>query len=176
MTERPGPTVVLGALTAEEKAAVLDRLTAADPSIETSAAEVAMSRLGAVSIDDIAVSVKEALRALDQDDLAARAGPTRYGYVEPTQAVWELLEEALEPWLEDIVRRAKLGLADAAITIAVGAMTALRNVEDCDHDELLLSWAPDFPAEGVEGVRDALRRAGIDPAEPRIQAALVGSP
>jgi hypothetical protein len=101
MTEPPGHAVVLGVLAAEKKAAVLDHLTAADPSVETSAAEVAMSRLEAVSVDDVAVRVEDALRALDQDDLAARAGPTRYGYTEPTQAAWELLEEALEPWLED---------------------------------------------------------------------------
>lgn len=100
-----------------------------------------MSRLGAVSVDDVAASVEDALRALDQDDLAARAGPTRYGYTEPTQAAWELLEEALEPWLEDIVRRARLGLSDAAITIAVGPITALRNVEDSCGRGRSTSWS-----------------------------------
>lgn len=176
MTERLGPAVVLAALATEEKAAVLDQLTAADPGIETSAAEVAMSKLVDMSVDDVAGRVEDALRALDQDDLAARAGPTRYGYTEPTQAAWELLEEALEPWLEDIGRRAGLGFVDAAIVIAIGSITALRSVEGCDHDQLLLSWAPDFPAEGVSSVCDALRRAGIDPAEPRIEALLAGAP
>ena len=99
---------VLSALSAEEKAAVLHELTVADPRVEAAAAEAAVSRLGAVAVEDVAARVEDALRALDQHDLAARAGPTRYGYTEPTQAAWELLEEALAPWLEDIGRRAGL--------------------------------------------------------------------
>lgn len=176
MTKRSDTAAVLVALTAEEKAEVLDRLTAADPDIATSAGTVAVAMLVAVSVDDVAERIEDTLRALDQDDLAARAGPTRFGYTEPTQAAWELLEEALEPWLKDIVRRASLGLADAAIAIAVGSITALRNVDGCDHDELLLSWAPEFPAEATSDVCDALRRVGIDADEPRIQTTLTDSP
>lgn len=176
MTEPPRTAVVLSALSAEEKAAVLDELTGADPRIEVAAAAAAVSRLGAASVNDVAARVEDALRALDQVDLAARAGPTRYGYTEPTQAAWELLEEALEPWLDDIIRRAGLGLADAAISIAIGSIGALRRVEGCDHDQLLLSWVPDFPAEATGNVREALRRAGIDPDDPLIHSALTGSP
>lgn len=176
MTERPDAAVVLAALTAEEKAEVLDQLTAADLGLESAAAEAAIVKLVDVSVDDVAATVEDALRVLDQHDLAARSGPTRYGYTEPTQAAWEFLEEALEPWLEDIVRRARLGLADAAITIAVGSITALGRVEGCDHDQLLLSWVPDFPAEAIGSVRVALQRAGIDPADPRIAAVLPGRP
>lgn len=62
------------------------------------------ARLAQVDTDDVTNAVVAALLALDQEDLAARAGRTRYGYVEPTEAAWSLLEAAVEPWLEDITR------------------------------------------------------------------------
>jgi hypothetical protein len=172
MSERPAPAVVLAALTAEEKASVLDELVAADPRLGTSAAHAAWAMLSDVAVDDVAARVADALLALDQDDLAARAGPTRYGYVEPTQAAWELLEEALEPWLEDIGRRVRLSLVDSALFIACGVVVGLRSVDGCDHDDRLLSWVPDFPVEAAESVRRALLQAGVDPGEPRIERAL----
>jgi len=163
---------VLAALVAEEKAHVLDALVAADPRLAASATGVARTRLCEVAVDDVAAAVADALLALDREDLVARAGRTRYGYVEPTEAAWQLLEEALEPWLQDIARRAGLGLVAACVNLACGVVRGLRNVEGCDNGERLLSWAPDFPAEATESVRGALSKAGIRVGDPRLERAL----
>lgn len=163
---------VLAALLAEEKAHVLDELVAADPGLAAAATHVARTRLGEVVVDDVAEAVADALLALEQEDLAARAGPTRYGYVEPTEAAWQLLEEALEPWLQDIARRAALGLVDACVDIARGVVVGLRSVDGCDNDERLLSWAPDFPAEAREAVCGVLSKAGIGAGDPRLARTL----
>jgi hypothetical protein len=96
-----------------EKADVLDELVAIDHELQDRAERVARSRMSDVETDGVASAVTAALLALDQEDLAANAGRTRYGYVEPTEAAWSLLEAAVEPWLEDIARRASLGLLDA---------------------------------------------------------------
>ncbi|MGH2920205.1 MAG: hypothetical protein ACRDLS_16665 [Solirubrobacteraceae bacterium] len=151
---------------------MLDELVAADPCLAVSATQVARTRLCEVVVDDIAAAVADALLALDQEDLAARAGPTRYGYVEPTEAAWQLLEEALEPWLQDIARRAALGLVDASVDIACGVVLGLRSVDGCDNDERLLSWVPDFPAEATESVRRALSKAGVGVGDPRLERTL----
>lgn len=74
--------------------------------------------LATVVIDDVAYAVSEGLLALDQEELAAHAGRTRYGYVEPTEAAWSLLSQAMNPWLEGVRRRARLGLDEAARQIA----------------------------------------------------------
>lgn len=160
---------VLAALLAEEKAHVLDQLVATDPGLAASATRVARTRLCEVVVDDVAAAVADGLLALDQEDLAARAGPTRYGYVEPTEAAWQLLEEALEPWLQDIARRAALGLFDASADVACGVVLALRSIDGCDSDERLLSWAPDFAAEATESVRRALSDVGIGAGDPRLE-------
>lgn len=49
-------------------------------------------------------------RAMDYDDLNARAGRHEWGYVEPTEAAWEILEETVEPFREDMKRHLDLGL------------------------------------------------------------------
>jgi len=40
---------------------------------------------------------------LDYDDLKGRAGRTRHGYVEPDQAAWDLFEEALTLFIDEMV-------------------------------------------------------------------------
>jgi hypothetical protein len=172
VTELLHSSVVLGALTAEEKAEVLDHLAAATPSIALDAASYAWSRLAEIVIEDVATNVADALLALDQDDLANRAGRTRYGYVEPTEAAWQLLEGALEPWLDDIARRATLGLPDAALDLAIGTLAGLHSVDGCTNDERLLSWAPDFASEASGSVVRALTRAGLDGDDERLERAL----
>jgi hypothetical protein len=75
-----------------EKAAVLDELVAGDLELKDRAERAARARLAQVDTDDVTNAVVAALLALDQEDLAARAGRMRYGYVEPTEAAWSLLE------------------------------------------------------------------------------------
>jgi hypothetical protein len=65
-----------------EKAAVLDELVAADHELKDRAERAARARLAQVDTDDVTNAVVAALLALDQEDLAARAGRTRYGYVD----------------------------------------------------------------------------------------------
>ena len=104
---------------------MLDELVAVDHELKDRAERAARSRLAQVEADDVANAVAAALLALDQEDLAANAGRTRYGYVEPTEAAWSLLEAAVEPWLEDITRRASLGLTEAARRLGLGTLQAL---------------------------------------------------
>jgi hypothetical protein len=146
-----------------EKAAVLDELVAADHELKDRAERAARARLAQVDTDDVTNAVVAALLALDQEDLAARAGRTRYGYVEPTEAAWSLLEAAVEPWLEDITRRAGLGFTEAARRLGLGTLQALQSVDrHIRNDDLLVSWAPDFPDETADRVVELLSDVGIE--------------
>src|SRR3954452_440088 len=138
----------LGVFRDGEKAAVLDELVAADRELKDRAERAARARLAHVDIDDLANTVTAVLLGLGQEDLAGRAGRTRYGYVEPTEAAWSLLEEAVEPWLEDITRRAGLGLPHAPRRLGLGTLHALQSIDrHIGNDDLLVSWAPGFPGE-----------------------------
>lgn len=145
-----------------ERAAILDELVAADHELGRRAERAACSRLADVDTDDVATAVTAVLFALDQEALSAHAGRTRHGYVEPTEAAWRLLERAVEPWLEDITRRASIGLAEAARRLGLGILEGLQRIgEYTRNDDLLLAWAPDFPGETADRVARVLADAGI---------------
>jgi hypothetical protein len=139
---------ILMVLNCGERAAILDELVAGSPRIRREAEDAARRRLGCVDSRRVAEEVLEAVVGLDQEELAAHAGRTRHGYVEATEAAWMLLERAVEPWIEDIARRAALGFREAARELTLGALMGMsRAVEYAERDGRLLSWAPDFPGE-----------------------------
>ncbi len=87
--------------------------------------------------------------APDLDDLGARSGRKRWGYVEPTEAAWEILEEALEPFAEQMKRHIELGLEAAAVGVCQGIVLGLYSCRDKASDRVL-GWAGgDFPVDSA---------------------------
>jgi hypothetical protein len=167
VTSNAEPLVVLAALTDSEKAEVLDSLIVQDPALAAHAEREGRGLLAAVEIDAVASAVADALLGLDQEELSQHAGRTRHGYVEPTTAAWALLEAALEPWLDDITRRAGLGFDGPARQIGLGILHGLEQVDDHGAgDERLLSWAPDFTDEARETVQRQPADLAIKTTEP----------
>ncbi len=80
------------------------RLVAAHANLRTEAERIAQTVLDEISFESVADEVEEAARALDLDDLEGRSGGHSWGYVEPSEAAQELLEEALDRILEDMKR------------------------------------------------------------------------
>jgi hypothetical protein len=113
--------------------------------------------------------ITETILELDAEDLANRAGPRRHGYVEPTDAAWRLLEEVVQPWIDDLRRRGRLGLHQAATDLATAMTEALETVDeraDRIDDCLLRQWAPDFPSEAMSWVQRELEAViGSSPAD-----------
>ena len=83
-------TPVLDRLKPEETSEVLRCLLAAHPDLAAEAERTARAVIGAVTFEDIANDVEDAVCALDLDDLHGRAGRHEWGYVEPTEAAWEI--------------------------------------------------------------------------------------
>jgi hypothetical protein len=141
-------TPLLDQLQPGEAALVLRRLLAGHPELLSEAEEISRSTLGGVSFESIASEVEDSIRQLDLDDLNGRAGGHSWGYTEPTEAAWELLEEAVEPFVEDMKRHLGLGLDEEAFEICKGIVLGLYQCRDASGDEVL-GWASDFPAEAA---------------------------
>lgn len=146
------PHSALASCSYSEKALILTQLLDGDPTLRKRAEDIARGMLGSVDITIVSDLIVEAILELDTEDLANRAGPRRHGYVEPTDAAWQLLEETIQPWIEDLHRRARLGLHQAAADLAKAVTQALETageradgIDDC----LLREWAPDFPFEAA---------------------------
>ena len=138
---------VLDRLKPGEAETVLRRLLAAHPDLGAEAEQIARSLLGEVSFESVADEVEYAVRSLDLDDLNSRAGFHAWGYTEPSEAAWELLEEAVAPFLEDMERQVELGLEAEALEICKGVVLALYRLRQATNGDGLLGWVSDFPAE-----------------------------
>jgi hypothetical protein len=158
----PKKQSALDRLKGEEAAALLRVLLERHPNLATEIEDLAAYVIGEVSIEEIADTVEDEVRSLDLDDLNSRAGRHAYGYVEPTQAAWDLVEETVMPFLEDIKRRAEAGQQAAALNTCVGVVVGLYRLRHSQGDDFL-GWAADAPdemaGEAVVTLRKALRKA-----------------
>lgn len=152
---------LLEELTAQEKADLLDRLLVIQPQLRAKVETLAVERMASDDQAETADEVESALRYLGIDELSGRAGyRPGQGYVHECEAADEILDEAFEPFLTDLDRRARLGLTTAATRLAVGILAGLYQCRD-GGDESLLEYSPDFPAERAADVVDRCRRHGI---------------
>jgi len=137
---------LLPRLTPDEGAGVLRSLLDRHPELVAEAEDLARATVNDVDACGVAEDVEQAVLDLDVDELGTRAGRTRWGYVEPSEAAWELLDEALDRFLEEMKRHIELGFEAAAIETCAGIVLGLYRCRDKSSDRLL-SWAEDFPAE-----------------------------
>jgi inosine/xanthosine triphosphate pyrophosphatase family protein len=162
----------MGRLTDGESSLVLRTLLERHQTLRKEAENLATEIVSAPSCEDIASEVADAVTSLDIQELNGRAGATRYGYTEPTEAAWQLLEESMEDFLADMERRAELGLTDAAITMCRGIVAGLYKARSTGSDGPL-GWAPDFPAEEAGHAVAELLQAIPDQSRGTIRARLV---
>ena len=113
-------TSVLEQLKAHESAVVLKILLERHQTLREEAEQIATELVSSPSVDEVAEDVLAAVTLIGIDSVNARAGRTSWGYVDPTEAAWELLEEALEDVISDMKRRMALGLGNAAEAMCRG--------------------------------------------------------
>jgi len=100
---KPGANL-LDKLDDAEAASVLRKLLDRHSELRAEAEAVARDMLTGVSPFSVADEIEDALLQFDYDDLNGRAGSHSWGYVEPSEAAGELLEEALDPFINDMKR------------------------------------------------------------------------
>jgi hypothetical protein len=154
-SDAPG---LLARLSPEEAVAVLHQLLEKHQELRSEAEQFATDLVSSCSIEEIAEDVHGRITNIDLDDLSGRAGRHSWGYVGPDQAAQDLLEEALEDLVEDMKRRAELGLVAAAGVLCVGIVQGLYQARDAKSDGAL-GWAPDFPGEEADHVVAEFLRA-----------------
>jgi hypothetical protein len=148
---------VLASLTPDESAGVLRALLERHPGLAEEAEELAAATVTNVDAQAVADDVEQAVLGLDIDQLNARAGRTRWGYVEPTDAASELLGEAIDPFLVEMTRHIELAVEAAAIAQCAGIVLGLHRCRGKNSDEIL-GWAADFPAETAGHAVETLAR------------------
>jgi hypothetical protein len=139
---------ILERLSPSEAQTVLHRLLTTHADFRVEVEQIARSLLAEVSFESVADEVEDAICAVDLDDLGGRAGRHHGGYTSPTEAAWELLDEAVEPFLSNMKRQMELGFEGEALEICKGILLGLYRVHDMKRDDFL-GWAEDFPTDAA---------------------------
>lgn len=139
------PTSALKSLRPHESSAVLHALLKAHPDLVTEAEGLAAGLLDGASWAPVGEDVEYALRSLPVEALGDRAGyhPGR-GYIHECDAAGEIVQETLEPYLDDIARRLALGMAASAHQVAAGVLAGLRACDGEHGGDGLLGYAGDM--------------------------------
>ena len=119
---------IIDRLSGDEAKAVIRRLLDESPDLLADVERHARAILGDISFEAIADDVEGAMTSVDVEDLYARAGSHDGGYTSPGDAAYELLEEAIEPFLTDIRRRRELGNEAEALAICQGVQIGRAHV------------------------------------------------
>jgi hypothetical protein len=161
---KPGSSA-LESLSAVERAGILTALLQAHPELLAEAELLAAGFLSQEDRHAVAADVAYELRALHLSQLADRAGPQwEGGYVDPNEAADEMLDEVVQPFLDDLERRARTGAVQAAREIGFGVLLGLYACRDEDDNDRVLTHAgtPDAVDNlGSQAIR-AMRNAGLD--------------
>jgi len=152
----------LATLSSDEKALLLDQMLANRPDLRELAETYAASLLSGEDRSAVADDVEDALQGRDIEELNGQAGyrPGR-GYVDPGEAADEILDEALGPFLEDLERRARLGMSSAAAELAAGILLGLYRCRE-GGSETLLEYSPDYSAERAADLVSQCAKLGIE--------------
>ena len=139
---------MLDHLEPEECAQVLRELLKRHGDLRGEANEIAESLIDDVSIEAVAEDVAYLVGSVGIEELDGRADKQSWGYVEPVEAAWQLLEESIADIQSDMKRRIEAGMRPAAEKICQGIVLGLHEVDGTNSDGAL-EWVPDFPAEAA---------------------------
>jgi hypothetical protein len=146
-----------------ERARVIAMLLDERPELRADAERTGAELLADVSADEVADEIAARLGNLALEALASRAGrqPGR-GYVHESEAAYELVEEAMAPLVEDVRRRASLGMHDAAAQLTLGGVTGMYRCRDAPDGSVLAYAGEVVPSELARWIAGEATKAGIE--------------
>ncbi|MDR1639501.1 MAG: hypothetical protein LBT59_07390 [Clostridiales bacterium] len=103
----------------------------------------------AVDADQVAEEIYSEIYSLDEDVLYSRSGRTRYGYVHIGDASYEMLEEAVEPFFDELKKRIAAGPDKSAKDYCIGLIRGLKKSDDCNT---VVEYSPDSINDYIHNV------------------------
>lgn len=134
---------ILNTLSGHEALIILKQLAKEDGTLKKRISVLAKDLLKTVDTDDVCEDLKWNLDTIDVHDLWDSSGSTRYGYVDPSDQSFEMFDEALEPFLEELQRLIDLQMSEEAKKYRMGLLKGLYQWEKFSDTEFK-DWAPDI--------------------------------
>ncbi|HTV98250.1 MAG TPA: hypothetical protein VMA54_21020 [Steroidobacteraceae bacterium] len=153
---------VLESITGDDALAILKSLAARNRSLAREIEELAKARFSPAEMDVIAANVVMELESLDVEEVWDRSGSNRDEYVEPSEAAWEMFEEALQPFRDEVARFQRLSMFREADLACRGILKGIYDF-NAESSSKLKEWAVDAPGEYFGTVLDDWQRLSRQP-------------
>jgi hypothetical protein len=148
---------VLETITPADALTILQRLLEGDAEMAKRIEDVALEILRGVNIDSVTSEVQTELESLHVEDVWDASGSTSHGYVDPGDAAWQMFEDALSPFQEQVEKYKRLSMHQEAKLCCMGILKGI-----CDFDKESSTeykdWAIDAPAEFFSTILDDWRK------------------
>jgi hypothetical protein len=142
---------VIKSLTPKQALELLKRLSEKGGDLGEAVLSEAKHLLNETDLDQIAEEVFFALDTIDVQDCWGRSGRSRDGYTSPDEAAVEIIEEELQPFLDQIERYHELGMPEQETTCCLGVVLGIYRYEQESTSEFK-DWAGDTPGECADYV------------------------
>ena len=144
---------ILERITADDGLVILKRLAGEDASLLKRIEHAALEYFKEVIVEDIADEVFWDLDSLEVEEIWDNSGPTRYGYVDSGEKAWEMFEDAIEPYLDELKKCQDLKMNKEAKKHCMGILKGIYQFEKESKSEYK-DWAADVPDGIFEKVFD----------------------
>jgi hypothetical protein len=150
----PTPREIIDQLSAGQAQSILKTLAAGDEQLAGRIAEMGTACLSEIDSEDVAIVLYDDLNALKVEEVWDRAGKTRHGYVDTGEAADQMIQEVIDPFLEELEKYQKLGMTYEANKLCMGLLLGLYRF-DRESESELKNWAVDAPSGFASSVLDA---------------------
>ena len=157
---------VIGKLTAEQALEIVEWLCRKGGDIRDAMVAEAMNLLTEFSLDETAENVFDALDLIDVQDCWDQAGRSRDGYTSPDEGAVDIIEEELQPFIDQVERYHELGMPEQEATYCMAVILGIYRFEHESKSEFK-KLAEDLPAECAGNLLEEWRarnpaQGGID--------------
>ena len=154
---------VIKKLTPEQALEVVMRLSDKGGAIRDAVLAEARHVLSKIDLDETADDVFYVLASIDVQDCWDRAGSSRDGYTSPDEAAVELIEEALQPFFDQVGRYHELGMSKEEAAYCRGVILGIYRYQHESKSEFR-EWSVDIPIECAGDLLTQWRERGQDSA------------
>ncbi|MBC8344157.1 MAG: hypothetical protein H8E61_09265 [Bacteroidetes bacterium] len=144
---------ILERITTDDGLVILQRLAEEDASLLKRIEHAALEYFKEVIIEDVAGGVFWELDSLEVEEIWDNSGPTRDGYVDSGEKAYEMFEDAIEPYLDELKKCQGLKMDKEAKKHCMGILKGIDQFEKESESEYK-DWVTDIPREIFEKVFD----------------------
>ena len=142
---------ILSKLTPHQALDLLHILVDEDKQLCRKIVEKALEMFQTFDIDDVASEVYDSLNFLSTDELFDSSGKKSYGYVDPNECAFEMVEGAVEPFIQQMRKLIDLELNEQAIKYCKGILKGIyKYKQEAEND--FADWAADAPDTIIENI------------------------